>query len=144
MTARLLAAAGACGATEQARAELIRGTIGDGAAVEFLSWLLEMDLPDPEQVLADPASFVLPRGAGNIRGDRAYAALTSIAAAVAAQPSPERWAAGWRVLGTVADTVPDIAAVAARTLARCRPDGAALPAEIKLFAPVLRSAGLLE
>jgi hypothetical protein len=29
-------------------------------------------------------------------------------------------------------------------LARCRPDGAALPAEIHLFAPVLRDAGLLQ
>ena len=138
MTARLMAAAGACGASEQARAELIRGAVGDGAAVEFLAWLVEMDLPDPEAVLADPASFILPE-----RGDRAYAALTSIAAAVAAQPDAARWAAGWRVLGLVADSSPDIAAVAARTLARCRPDGAPLPEEIKRFAPVLRSAGLL-
>jgi len=138
MAARLMTAAGACGASEQARAELTKGAIGEGAAVEFLTWLLEMDLPDPEQALADPDSFVLPE-----RGDRAYAALASIAAAVAAQPDAERWAAGWRVLGTVAGTVPDIAAVAARTLARCRPEGAPLPEEIKLFAPVLRSAGLL-
>jgi len=28
-------------------------------------------------------------------------------------------------------------------LAKCRPDGTPLPAEIKLFAPVLRDAGLL-
>jgi hypothetical protein len=34
--------------------------------------------------------------------------------------------------------------VAARVLARCRPrDVTTLPAEIKLFAPVLRDAGLL-
>jgi hypothetical protein len=102
-----------------------------------------MDLPDPEQVLADPASFRLPE-----RGDRAYAALAAIAAAVAANPTPERWAAGWQVLGLAAggsgeDAVPDVAAVAARVLAKCRPEGAALPAEIRLFAPVLRDAGLL-
>jgi hypothetical protein len=138
MAARLMAAAGACGASEQARSELIRGAVGDGAGVEFLAWLLEMDLPDPEAVLADPDSFVLPE-----RGDRAYAALASIAAAVAAQPDEERWMAGWQVLGAAAHAVPDIAAVAARTLARCRPDGAPLPAEITLFAPVLRSAGLM-
>jgi hypothetical protein len=138
MTARLMAAAGAGGASEQARAELIRGAVGDGAAVEFLAWLVEMDLPDPEAVLANPASFRLPE-----RSDRAYAALTSIAAAVAAQPDPARWTAAWKVLGAVAGSSPDIAAVAARTLARCRPDGAPLPEEIKLFAPVLRSAGLL-
>ena len=32
---------------------------------------------------------------------------------------------------------------AARVLANCRPDGMPLPEEIKLFAPVLRDAGLL-
>ena len=37
-----------------------------------------------------------------------------------------------------------MAAAAARVLARCRPDGAALPAEVRLFAPVLRAAGLLQ
>ena len=98
-----------------------------------------MDLPDPERVLADPASFRLPE-----RGDRAYAALAAIAAAVAADPTPDRWTAGWQVLGLAADAAPDVAAVAARVLARCRPDGAALPAEIHLFAPVLRDAGLLQ
>jgi hypothetical protein len=106
--------------------------------VEFLAWLVEMDLPDPEQVLADPGSFRLPE-----RGDRAYAALAAIAAAVAADSTPERWAAGWQVLGLAADAAPDVAAVAARVLARCRPDGAALPEQIRLFAPVLRDAGLL-
>jgi hypothetical protein len=107
--------------------------------VEFLAWLIEMDLPDPEEVLADPASFRLPE-----RGDRAYAALAAVAAAVAANPTPERWTAGWQVLGLAAQAAPDVAAVAARVLARCRPEGAALPAQIKLFAPVLRDAGLLQ
>jgi dynein-related subfamily AAA family protein len=138
MAAKLMAAGNAAGASQDARSALIRGAVGDGAGIEFLSWLVEMDLPDPEVVLADPGSFRLPE-----RGDRAYAALAAIAAAVAGQPTAERWTAGWRVLGLAADTAPDVAAVAARVLARCRPEGAALPAEIKRFAPVLRDAGLL-
>jgi ATPase family protein associated with various cellular activities (AAA) len=138
MAARLMAAAGASGTSDEARSALVRGAVGDGAGVEFLAWLVEMDLPDPEQVLADPASFLLPE-----RGDRAYAALAAIAAAVAADPTPERWTAGWQVLGLAADAAPDVAAVAARVLARCRPEGAALPAEIRLFAPVLRDAGMM-
>ena len=65
MAARLMAAAGASGTSDEARSALIRGAIGEGAGVEFLAWLAEMDLPDPEQVLADPASFRLPeRGTG--------------------------------------------------------------------------------
>jgi ATPase family associated with various cellular activities (AAA) len=138
MAARLMAAGDAAGATLDARSALIRGAVGDGAGIEFLSWLNEMDLPDPEVVLADPTAFRLPE-----RGDRAYAALAAIASAVAGNPTAERWTAGWQVLGVAADGAPDIAAVAARVLARCRPDGAALPEEIKRFGPVLRDAGLL-
>jgi hypothetical protein len=139
MAARLWAAAAAAGASDAARSELVRGAVGDGAGVEFLVWLTEMDLPDPEAVLADPGSFVLPE-----RGDRAYAALAGVAAAVAALPTPERWAAGWQVLGGVAATAPDVAAVAARVLAKCKPpDVTTMPPEIKLFLPVLRDAGLI-
>jgi hypothetical protein len=138
MAARLMAAAGAAGTGDEARSALIRGAIGDGAGVEFLAWLVEMDLPDPEQVLADPASFRLPE-----RGDRAYAALAAIAAAVVADPTPARWTAGWQVLGLAADTAPDVAAVAARVLAKCRPpDLETMPPETHLFIPVLRDAGL--
>jgi hypothetical protein len=122
--------AGLVSPSSEARSALVRGAVGDGAGAEFLTWLLEMDLPDPEEVLADPGSFTLPE-----RGDRAYAALAAITAAVAADTTPERWAAGWQVLG--------LAAAAARVLARHRPEGAGLPPEIHLFAPVLRDAGLL-
>lgn len=56
-----------------------------------------------------------------------------------------------RVVGDL-DLPPGVAVVAAanppeqaaaRVLARCRPDGVPLPAEVRLFAPVLRDAGLL-
>ena len=139
MAARLMAAATAAGASQEARGALITGTVGDGAGVEFLAWLVAMDLPDPEVVLADPTAFRLPD-----RGDRAYAALAAIAAAVAGNPTPDRWVAGWRVLGRASQRAPDVAAVAARVLARCRPpEVTTMPEEIKLFAPVLRDAGLL-
>jgi hypothetical protein len=36
-----------------------------------------------------------------------------------------------------------MAAAAARVLAKCRPDGVALPEEVRVFAPVLRAAGLM-
>ncbi|MGQ0846758.1 MAG: AAA family ATPase [Sporichthyaceae bacterium] len=142
MAARLLAAARAAGSVaggqEDVVALLIRGCVGDGVGVEFLNWLAEGDLPDPEVVLADPDSFKLPE-----RGDRAFAALTSIAAAVAAKPTTERWTAAWQVFGRAGDSAPDAAAVAARTLVRARPEGAPVPPEVARFAPLLRDAGLL-
>lgn len=137
MAATTLAAARSVNAPVGVRSALVRGCVGEGPGLEFLTWLEALDLPDPEAVLADPESFVLPD-----RGDRAYAALTAVAAVVAANPTVERWAAGWRVLGVAADTAPDVAAMAARILARCRPDGAAAPPEAAAFLPLLRAAGL--
>jgi hypothetical protein len=139
MAARLRTAAEAAGVSAEAHSALLRGAVGDGAGVEFLTWVAEMDLPDPEAVLADPDSFTLPE-----RGDRAYAVLSSVAGVVAAEPTPARWAAGWRVVVRAADTAPDVAAMAARVLAACRPPGASPPAEIKVFLPLLRDAGMLE
>ena len=139
MTSTLVAAVRACGASDDALSALVRGAVGDGAGAEFLAWSSELDLPDPEAVLANPSSFVLPE-----RGDRAYAALSSVAAAVMAEPTVARWQAGWKVLGSAGERAPDVAAVAARLLARCRPAGAAAPPEIKAFLPLLRDAGMLE
>jgi hypothetical protein len=138
LAARLLAAAEAARATELAGSLLLRGCVGSGPGVEFLTWLQEADLPDPEEVLADPDSFVLPE-----RGDRAYAALSSIAAAVLADAGDGRWERAWRAFGKAGEKAPDVAAAAARTLARARPAGAPIPPEVKAFLPLLRDAGLL-
>jgi hypothetical protein len=139
MAARLWTAATLARASEEARAALMMGAVGEGPGIELLNWAGEMDLPDPEEVLGNPGSFVLPD-----RGDRAYAALTAIAAAVAANPTEQRWLAAWKVLGRSAGKGADVAALAARVLAQCRPEGVAAPAELRHFAPVLRHAGLLD
>lgn len=139
MASRLLAACDAAGADELVRSLLVRGSVGTAAGIELLSWLAEADLPDPEEVLADPDSFVLPE-----RGDRAFAALSSVAAAVAADPSRDRWSRGWAVFARAAGSALDVAAAASRQLVRCRPDGAPVPDEVHLFVPLLRDAGLLD
>lgn len=138
LAARVITAARAANTPGAVTSALVRGCVGTGPGIEFLTWLIEADLPDPEAVLANPDEFSLPS-----RGDRAYAALSSIAAAVAADPSGDRWQRGWRVFGRAAQAAPDVAAAAARTLARCRPAGAPVPPEIDLFLPLLRDADLL-
>jgi len=138
MAARLLAATEVAGASPAAQRVLLNGALGPGTGTEFLLWRSELDLPDPEAVLADPERFTVPE-----RADRAYAALSAVAAAVAARPTVERWMAGWQVVVRVGERAPDVAAVAARTLAQCRPAGAVAPPEVKLFAPLLAEAGLL-
>jgi hypothetical protein len=136
--ARLLAACDATGASEDARTLLVLGAVGDGAGIEFLSWLANMDLPNPEDVLADPDGFELPE-----RSDRAFAVLTAVATVAVARGDAGSWTAAWRVVARVADRAPDVAALAARTLASARPAGAELPSGLLQIAPVLRSAGLM-
>jgi hypothetical protein len=136
--ARLLAACDAVGASEDCRALLVIGAVGEGAGIEFLSWAAHMDLPDPEAVLADPDGFALPE-----RSDRAFAVLTAVAAVAVARGDAEAWSAAWRVVARVAEGAPDVAALGARELAASRPAGADIPTGLLALVPVLRAAGLM-
>jgi hypothetical protein len=141
MAARLLAATQTGGAAETVTALLVAGAVGPGAAAEFLAWREDLDLPDPEAVLRDPASFRLPD-----RGDRAYAALASVTAAVLADNTPQRWEAAWHAIAAATGgSQSDIAVAAVRSLIAHRPDGAVPPGDVLTkMTPVLRTAGLFE
>ena len=139
MLSKLLAAAQVLDASPEIIRNLVIGCVGEGAGIEFLTWLQELDLPDPEIALRDPDGVVFPD-----RGDRLYAALSAVAGAVAADPTPERWLAGWRVLAVATTQAPDVGAMAARVLAQIRPEGVSAPPEAAAFLPVLRAAGLVE
>lgn len=140
MAAELWAFAEAAQASEDVILTLISGSVGPGAARELLVWRKEADLPDPEAVLADPSTFRLPE-----RGDRQFAVLGSLAAAVRANPTKERWEAAFEVVQqAVTMGSADVAAVAARSLAQDIPPGVdALPSAVGSLAPVLNRAGLL-
>jgi hypothetical protein len=77
------------------------------------------------------------------RSDRAYALLAAVTAAVLSDNTAQRWTAGWEIISRAGERRKDVAAVAARMLAQHRPADAQLPTTIKLFAPLLRDAGLL-
>jgi AAA domain (dynein-related subfamily) len=141
MAARLAAATHVSGAPDDVGALLVAGAVGPAAAAEFLSWQQDLDLPDPEAVLRDPASFRLPA-----RGDRAYAALAAVAAAVLADNTVERWEAAWHAIAAGTDAGhADIAVAIVRSLIAHRPDGAVPPARVLTkMTPVLRTAGLFE
>jgi hypothetical protein len=140
MAASLWAEAERLSASDDVVMTLISGCIGPGAARELLAWRREADLPDPEAVLRDPSSFRLPE-----RGDRQFAVLNAVAAAVSANPTRERWEAAFQLVEQAVQLgSSDIAAVAARALAKCvPPDLPALPATMATLAPVLDRAGLL-
>ncbi|MCP2364066.1 hypothetical protein HD597_011086 [Nonomuraea thailandensis] len=79
-TAKLMAACKAAGAPAEVLAALVAGAVGEGAALEFLSWLEHLDLPGPDggaggpgRVRAAPARRSGLRRAhlgGGRRGDR--------------------------------------------------------------------------
>ena len=129
--------------SEEVRRVALADHAGEAAALQFLTYLTELDLPDPEQVLAAPESLVLPA-----RGDRAYAVLAAVVAAVLSDCTADRWAAGVKAVSrAAAQGQADVGAAAMSALVRNRPSVKGvvvpLPAEIKDFMPVLKRAGLL-
>ncbi|GAA3451340.1 AAA family ATPase [Dactylosporangium matsuzakiense] len=139
MALRLLTFALASNATREALATALVGAIGDGAGLEFITYLEELDLPDPNRVLADPGAFALPE-----RGDRQLAFLTAVVSAVQSNPSRPRWEAAWTVLAKAVDAgVPDVAARAATDLAAMRDKSWPVPPTIDAFVDILRLSGAM-
>ncbi len=139
MALRLLVFAEACGVGSEALGLVLTGAIGDGPGIELLTFAEELDLPDPERVLAKPSAFALPA-----RGDRQLAFLTAVVSAVVSNPTRERWEAGWTVLAKAVDAgVPDVAARAAADLAAMRDQNWPVPAQIDAFVEVLSLSGVL-
>lgn len=136
---RVAAAADAANAGASVRALLVEGLVGPGAAIEFLRYAAEVDLPDPEAVLADPSSMRL-----DPRADLLLASLASVATAVAAECTLDRWTAAWDVLAMVCDEGrADIAALAATELLDLRAPDWPAPRSVGNFLPILREAALL-
>jgi len=133
MALRLTAFATAADVSRDVLSMLVRGTVGDGPGLEFLAHLDRMDLPDPEDLLADPGGAQLPE-----RGDLRQAALDAVVAAVRARPGRDRWDAAWALLARAAETgAPDLLVVPATTLATLRRDDWEVPASIEGLASVV-------
>ncbi|UWG95823.1 AAA family ATPase [Dehalobacter sp. DCM] len=140
MAARLLAASEAAQAGEDVTASLLAGCVGEGACLEFLAWVKELNLPDPEEILANPSQLQLPE-----RGDVALAILSAVIAAAVVKLTEERWSAAWCVLAQAAEQgKKDIAASAAKKLAAARKPELPLPIrELQAFVPLLQKGGLM-
>lgn len=130
MTLRLIAFATAADTSREVLSMLVRGTVGDGPGLELLASLDRMDLPDPEVLLADPATAVLPE-----RGDLRQAVLDAVVEAVRRRPERSRWDAAWTLLVRALETgAPDLVVVPASTLARLRQEDWDVPASIEQLA----------
>ncbi|MEV1244575.1 AAA family ATPase [Nonomuraea sp. NPDC049750] len=139
MVLGLLAVGYAAGSDQKAVAAAVIGAVGDGAGLELLAYLEQLDLPDPDRVLASPDAFALPE-----RGDRQLAFLTAVVSAVQSDLTRRRWEAGWAVLAKAVDAgVPDVAARAAGDLAAMRDTDWPVPSGIDAFLDLLQLSGAL-
>ncbi|MFI5672669.1 AAA family ATPase [Streptomyces sp. NPDC051704] len=130
MTLHLIAFATAAGSSRDVLSLLVRGTVGDGPGLELLASLDRMDLPDPEDLLADPAAAVLPE-----RGDLRQAALDAVVEAVRRRPEEARWDAAWALLVRALETgAPDLVVVPATALAALRREEWDVPEAIERLA----------
>lgn len=142
MAATLYAYAEAAGASGTARRMLVSGTIGQAAAAEFLAYVADLDLPDPEELLADPSKFVAPT-----RGDRVYAIGASVLAAIKTNNTPERWKAAGKLVAAIADADhSDVAVAIGKRWMGLRPSADVIPdaASLKALTPILREAKVIE
>jgi hypothetical protein len=117
---------------------MLAGSVGTGSASEFITWIKALDLPDPEEILANPKKFKVYTE----RPDKTFAVLNSVISAAIRDLKVERWKAAWEVLSIAAkNNAVDVAGAAAATLARAR-EGKNLPliAEyIEPFHPILNA-----
>ncbi|MFI7007567.1 AAA family ATPase [Streptomyces sp. NPDC050145] len=129
----LLAFGTAADVSRDVLALLVRGAVGDGPGLELLAHLDRMDLPNPEDLLAQPPRAELPE-----RGDLRQAALEAVVAAVGARPEQARWDAAWSVLVRALETgAPDLLVAPATALAGLRRDSWEVPAAMERLADVI-------
>lgn len=138
MALRLVAFADASLARRDVLGAALTAAVGDVAGIELLTFAEELDLPDPERVLARPEAFALPD-----RGDRQLAFLTAVVSAVQSRPDQQRWEAAWAVLAKAVDAgVPDVAAGAATDLAALRDPNWPAPPQLDSFVDILALSGV--
>ena len=140
MVAALSGWVAATGQGEGVRRELVRGCVGPGASAEYLTYRESLDLPDPENVLADPSGFPLPP-----RTDQIYVVGASVLAVIRHNLTVQRWAAAGRVLERIATSGhPDIAVSFARDWITERPSGQMPDANVlRALVPLLKEARLI-
>lgn len=141
MVALLYAVAQASGVNSNVVTMLLVGSVGVSAANEFLTYVANLDLPDPEKLLADPDSFTVPRD----RGDKVHAVAMSVLNATLNNLTSERWTACGVVLAHIAEHHADIAYITAKPWAGQKPKGAAMtPATAAALMPIMGDLGVFE
>jgi hypothetical protein len=100
LASHLLAVAGTDVDDENLRLDLISSMVGEAAAVEFITWKRNMDLPMPQDVLA--GSFDEHEVFDRNRPDRTYAVVANLVGYVVERMTAVTWDDTWRFGGKCA------------------------------------------
>ncbi len=131
--AQCLAIAQAAEADEETALLVAASLLGTGAAAEYLAYEHNLDLPDTDQLLADPEVFARLE-----RSDQRHAALEAVVARASADPDTRLWKKAFTVCVEAArQGAPDIAAAAAMRLVDIKPPRAGLPPGHETFTDIL-------
>jgi len=119
---------------------MIAGSVGQGRANEFLTWVRNLDLPNPEDILFNCDGFSIPA-----RTDQILAMASSVVEATVSNNNADRWDRCWKVLKRLLDNGRgDYAALVAPKLAQNMPPKAKLSPAAAAFVPLLQQSGLLK
>lgn len=112
---------------------VVGGCVGQGAAKEFITWMTQLDLENPDDVLNDPSSFDW----AGARPDRLLALLTAIDALVRSRGDKATWIAAAAVLRACSEqgNRADVALATARKMLNRRPRGLDHLRAIEAFGP---------
>jgi hypothetical protein len=130
----------ACELEASVRRIAVLGCVGAGPAAEYITYRENIDLPNPEEIIASPKNFVIPN-----RMDKVYVVGASLMAVLRNNMTLERWEAVGVVLERIASGGhPDLAVTFARDWLRERPKGATPdPKLLKALIPLLTEAKMI-
>ena len=126
--------------SEGVRRLLLKGSIGVAASAEYITYRNNLDLPNPEQVLANSDDFTLPT-----RADQIYVLGAGILNVLSRDATVPRWHAAGTVLEKIVEGGhPDMAVSFARQWLKIRP-GNEIPnsAVLRALVPLLTEAKLI-
>ena len=117
--AKLLGAADSVGASRRIKHKLAAGCVGPSFSENFFTFMdAEKCYVDPEEILENPESFVLPG-----RGDLDMLFVDSVLRRIKNDLTPERWEKGRDFLAVVHDQAAELAKMRTGVLWKLKPEG---------------------
>jgi len=149
MGAKLLAASAPFGADVQTL--MVLGCVGEGLAVEFMAWMRNLDLPNPQEVLQKPALIKPPKPHEEYR---LYAILAGVMHIIRTNANAyadrsvdpvELWNKGWAVLVHVSKFAEDVVLPFAFDMHEIRPSATTPipPDGHKILAKLAKDSGIM-